>query len=210
MPWRVVAKPRVPVSTATMRTRSERRMKPLEEAAAAHLPRSGADRNVPARAHPMRARHPSATSPSRARTIRTQTRMARPMSDLAIHSFRCCDARNAGTGTRTRTGLPPQDFKSRASTAFAIPADGLPTSHCAGIARATSRDADAPSSGAQRHRPLDGRKRETGKARRPSRRFAFRAGNGTRTRDPNLGKVVLYQLSYSRVRQNIRSSARGR
>src|ERR671918_2843797 len=27
-----------------------------------------------------------------------------------------------------------------------------------------------------------------------------RAGNGTRTRDPNLGKVVLYQLSYSRVR----------
>ena len=27
-----------------------------------------------------------------------------------------------------------------------------------------------------------------------------RAGNGTRTRDPNLGKVVLYQLSYSRDR----------
>jgi hypothetical protein len=26
------------------------------------------------------------------------------------------------------------------------------------------------------------------------------AGNGTRTRDPNLGKVVLYQLSYSRNR----------
>src|SRR5205809_7969771 len=26
------------------------------------------------------------------------------------------------------------------------------------------------------------------------------AGNGTRTRDPNLGKVVLYQLSYSRKR----------
>ncbi len=25
------------------------------------------------------------------------------------------------------------------------------------------------------------------------------AGNGTRTRDPNLGKVVLYQLSYSRT-----------
>ena len=31
------------------------------------------------------------------------------------------------------------------------------------------------------------------------RRLALRAGNGTRTRDPNLGKVVLYQLSYSRV-----------
>ena len=27
---------------------------------------------------------------------------------------------------------------------------------------------------------------------------AFRADDGIRTRDPNLGKVVLYQLSYSR------------
>jgi hypothetical protein len=33
-----------------------------------------------------------------------------------------------------------------------------------------------------------------------------RAGNGTRTRDPNLGKVVLYQLSYSREADD--SSAR--
>ena len=30
------------------------------------------------------------------------------------------------------------------------------------------------------------------------RRFYIGAGNETRTRDPNLGKVVLYQLSYSR------------
>ena len=30
-------------------------------------------------------------------------------------------------------------------------------------------------------------------------RRRFGAGNETRTRDPNLGKVVLYQLSYSRV-----------
>ena len=29
------------------------------------------------------------------------------------------------------------------------------------------------------------------------------AGNETRTRDPNLGKVVLYQLSYSRVVQEL-------
>jgi hypothetical protein len=29
--------------------------------------------------------------------------------------------------------------------------------------------------------------------------FIFGAGNETRTRDPDLGKVVLYQLSYSRV-----------
>ena len=29
-------------------------------------------------------------------------------------------------------------------------------------------------------------------------RWVLGAGNETRTRDPNLGKVVLYQLSYSR------------
>ena len=33
----------------------------------------------------------------------------------------------------------------------------------------------------------------------------LRAGNGTRTRDPNLGKVVLYQLSYSRTSTRRRS-----
>ena len=32
---------------------------------------------------------------------------------------------------------------------------------------------------------------------------ALRAGHGTRTRDPNLGKVVLYQLSYSREADRI-------
>jgi RNA polymerase primary sigma factor len=40
-------------------------------------------------------------------------------------------------------------------------------------------------------------------AGRPSR-----AGNGTRTRDPNLGKVVLYQLSYSRRTAAVNSSGR--
>ena len=35
---------------------------------------------------------------------------------------------------------------------------------------------------------------------RSSRAVAFGADNGARTRDPNLGKVVLYQLSYFRVR----------
>ena len=29
----------------------------------------------------------------------------------------------------------------------------------------------------------------------------MRAENGTRTRDPNLGKVVLYQLSYFRIKE---------
>ncbi len=37
------------------------------------------------------------------------------------------------------------------------------------------------------------------KRRSVERRFCeFGAGNETRTRDPDLGKVVLYQLSYSR------------
>ena len=34
--------------------------------------------------------------------------------------------------------------------------------------------------------------------------FKFGAGNETRTRDPNLGKVMLYQLSYSRNRSHYR------
>jgi hypothetical protein len=39
-----------------------------------------------------------------------------------------------------------------------------------------------------------------GRAVRPYRVFfCARAGNRTRTGDPNLGKVVLYQLSYSRA-----------
>ena len=32
----------------------------------------------------------------------------------------------------------------------------------------------------------------------------FRAENETRTRDPNLGKVVLYQLSYFRISLRLR------
>ena len=30
------------------------------------------------------------------------------------------------------------------------------------------------------------------------------AGDGTRTRDPDLGKVVLYQLSYTRKTNNVK------
>ena len=46
---------------------------------------------------------------------------------------------------------------------------------------------------------LRGRDARSESGGRPSPRPACRAGNGTRTRDPNLGKVVLYQLSYSRI-----------
>jgi hypothetical protein len=37
----------------------------------------------------------------------------------------------------------------------------------------------------------------------------FGAGNGIRTRDPNLGKVVLYQLSYSRSANVFKQTAGG-
>ena len=36
------------------------------------------------------------------------------------------------------------------------------------------------------------------KAQQKAGHFCIRAGKGTRTLDPDLGKVVLYQLSYSR------------
>ena len=46
---------------------------------------------------------------------------------------------------------------------------------------------------------------------RSSRAVALGADNGARTRDPNLGKVVLYQLSHVRLRViNIRDAAGGR
>ena len=58
--------------------------------------------------------------------------------------------------------------------------------------------------------PTPGRQ-TTGTKQKPltcERLAAFsRAGNGTRTRDPNLGKVVLYQLSYSRDRNEKYSEA---
>ena len=38
---------------------------------------------------------------------------------------------------------------------------------------------------------------------RGSRAVAFGADNGARTRDPNLGKVVLYQLSHFRAQSGI-------
>ena len=43
---------------------------------------------------------------------------------------------------------------------------------------------------------------------RSSRAAAFGADNGARTRDPNLGKVVLYQLSHVRLRGLILRDAR--
>ena len=39
---------------------------------------------------------------------------------------------------------------------------------------------------------------------RPYQEEATGAGNGVRTRDPKLGKLVLYQLSYARSRISLR------
>ncbi len=53
--------------------------------------------------------------------------------------------------------------------------------------------------------PCDGYK----KARLPcSQAVAFGADNGARTRDPNLGKVVLYQLSHVRICKTKRAPER--
>ena len=43
---------------------------------------------------------------------------------------------------------------------------------------------------------------------RGSRAAAFGADNGARTRDPNLGKVVLYQLSHVRICKTKRAPER--
>ena len=49
--------------------------------------------------------------------------------------------------------------------------------------------------------PWDSRFASTGRGQSPPIPccLIFGAGNETRTRDPDLGKVVLYQLSYSRI-----------
>ncbi len=86
--------------------------------------------------------------------------------------------------TRTGTGLPPRDFKSLASTNFATRAAGLL--------------AILPNDGAKRE--VIARRKQKTPAR--GRGFQIGAGNEIRTRDPNLGKVVLYQLSYSRFFSN--------
>ena len=41
-------------------------------------------------------------------------------------------------------------------------------------------------------------------------RFKQRAKNGARTRDPDLGKVVLYQLSYFRILKRAKNGTRTR
>src|SRR5688500_11419411 len=114
-----------------------------------------------------------------------------------------CGARGRNrTGTTLRSG----DFKSPASTSFATQAAAL-----AGILPLAGE-----SGGGSRNRTgvhgfacrcmttLPSRHKQRGKARRgetsgPPSSCESGAGNESRTRDLNLGKVALYQLSYSRV-----------
>src|SRR5438093_5946142 len=79
-----------------------------------------------------------------------------------------------GAGIEPAWEFIPRDFKSLASTDFA-----------------TRAEKNEPACTAHERAPF-------WQQRRRLRRDE--AGNGIRTRDPNLGKVVLYQLSYSRGR----------
>jgi hypothetical protein len=119
---------------------------------------------------------------------------------------------NSNTRGRTRTGtaLRPGDFKSRAST---ISPPGCDSLH---FACPEHRGAWAHRRSAIREHLRHDRSRRAatgfaviehahallgtrGRAvHRSEGHVNVQAGNGTRTRDPNLGKVVLYQLSYSR------------
>ncbi len=81
-----------------------------------------------------------------------------------------------GAGIEPAWEFIPRDFKSLASTDFATRATEKRASLYTARKRAPFGAATAPI---------------------PKR---DEAGNGIRTRDPNLGKVVLYQLSYSRGR----------
>ena len=87
----------------------------------------------------------------------------------------------SGGGGRNRTGV--HGFAGRCMTT-------LPPGHCARIVTRKSRSYPLKKTKPREAEVLQ----ETG------------AGNETRTRDPDLGKVVLYQLSYSRI--GVRNSNR--
>jgi hypothetical protein len=89
--------------------------------------------------------------------------------------------------------LAPGDFKSPASARFATPAQKQKTEAAPGFEPgiAVLQTVALPLGYAASNPKAP-----------PERRLcalSIGAGNETRTRDPNLGKVVLYQLSYSRL-----------
>lgn len=119
--------------------------------------------------------------------------------------------RRFGAQGRNRTGmvLPPRDFKSLASTCFATWAFLL-------IWRLRPESNRRPRLCRPLHNHSATQPTDTCNARiiciccskkkTTVSSLYFGAGNETRTRDPNLGKVVLYQLSYSRVSTGLHST----
>ena len=94
----------------------------------------------------------------------------------------------------------PRDFKSLASNQFRHPGDGWRNDKRIRHRRiaAVPREADATKAEKPAARNACAAKTRL-LPHNPVTSELRRAGNGTRTRDPNLGKVVLYQLSYSRI-----------
>ena len=100
----------------------------------------------------------------------------------------------SGAPGRTRTGTPPfgiaADFKSAVSTGFTTGAAnewrrGSESNRRPRLCRPLHNHSATPPEERLRRLPDEGRK--------------FGAGDESRTRDLNLGKVALYQLSYSRA-----------
>ena len=89
-----------------------------------------------------------------------------------------------GAGVEPAQTFGPRDFKSLASTCFATRAYVY-----------TKRLGSESNRRTRLCRPLHNHSATQPKQNRP---LKSGAGNETRTRDPNLGKVMLYQLSYSR------------
>ena len=144
-------------------------------------------------------------------------------------SMRPCEFNGAQGRNRTGTVFPPRDFKSLASTYFATwasrhksgfiwrrnPESNRDTRICNPL---HSHSAIPPCLCLVCQSRPGGRPffiqvfPPAVKTKKPCRAGFLQeigAGNEIRTRDPNLGKVVLYQLSYSRVLEADGYSSRG-
>ena len=137
-----------------------------------------------------------------------------PDSANQVKTEGCGRFRNSGGTPRKRGMVPgagfeparpkPADFKSAASTWFRHPGGRLGWGSGAGTPRRVWRLRSESNRRTRLCRPLHDHsatqpEASTDASMPLSTDEALGAGNETRTRDPNLGKVVLYQLSYSRA-----------
>ena len=97
---------------------------------------------------------------------------------------------------RNRTGV--DGFAGRSITTLP-PGLGKSPSICSAARYSTTRRVTMLRVKLSKSRNLNTANKKPGGGLVPRRVFKFGAGNETRTRDPDLGKVVLYQLSYSRL-----------